>query len=82
MPGKILIVDDNPSILRVLSEYLTRQGWAVHTSETAVNLEALIAAHRPDVVLCDLCVPDRDAVEFLLDRAARDADKSIRQTPS
>ena len=81
MPGKILVVDDDPSILGLLSEYLSRQGWAVHTSETAVGLEALMAAHRPDVVLCDLCIPDRDAVEFLLDRAAHDANESIRQTP-
>lgn len=79
--GKILIVDDDASILRLVGEYLRRRGWIVHTSETTVGLEALIATHCPDVVLCDLCVPDRDAVEFLLDRVARDTDESIQQTP-
>jgi len=81
LPGRILVVDDDPSILRLVSEYLTGRGWVVHTCETAVELEALITALRPDVVLCDLCLPDRDAVEFLLDRAACVADESIRQTP-
>lgn len=81
MPGKILIVDDDPSILRLLNEYFTRRGWVVHTSETAVGLEAKIVAFRPDLLLCDLCVPDRDAVEFLLDRATCDTDESIRLTP-
>ncbi len=78
---KVLIVDDDPSILRLVGESLTRRGCVVCTSETVVGLETLIATHRPDVVLCDLCVPDRDAVEFLLDRAACDENEPIRKTP-
>ena len=81
MPEKILLVDDDPSILHLLNGYFTQLGWSVQTSETAVKLEKMIDTFVPDVVLCDLCVPDRDAVGFLLDRVALGADNLVRQTP-
>ncbi len=81
MPGRVLIVDDDPSILALLPSYLTREGWKVHTVSTAVGPEALIVEFHPDIVLCDLCIPDRDAVEFLVARSSRPADDPVRRTP-
>ena len=81
LQGTILVVDDDPSILRLLNAHLVRQGWTTHTRESAVELEETILTLRPDVVLCDLCLPDRDAVEFLLARNARDSHDAVRATP-
>jgi len=77
----ILIVDDDVSVLRLLDAHLTGLGWTVQVRESAVGLEETIRALRPDVLLCDLCMPDRDAVEFLLSRTAGGSCDVIRNTP-
>ena len=59
-PGTILIVDDEPSILRVLTAVLRRQGYLVTT--TANGALAWECLHRQsfDGILCDLRMPELD----------------------
>ena len=74
IPAKILVVDDEPQIRRLLRVALDRAGHA--TVEAASGREALhrIAADRPEVVLLDLGLPDRDGLELVpLIRGASDA---------
>ncbi len=55
--AKILIIDDDPQICRVLSEFLRRQG---HEATIAANgNDGLLAAKStsPDLILCDLEMP-------------------------
>ena len=77
MPGRVLIVDDDLSILALLRGYLTREGWDVRTTDTAVGLEALINELQPDLVLCDLCIRDRGPAEFLTARGMRPAEALV-----
>jgi two-component system KDP operon response regulator KdpE len=61
-PPKILLVDDEPQILRVLRTALSTQGYLLRT---AVNgIEALDAARdwSPDLVITDISMPQMDGV--------------------
>ncbi|MGH2674477.1 MAG: response regulator transcription factor, partial [Actinomycetota bacterium] len=57
MPGKILIVDDNPDILTLLRTNLRAAGF--DTAEAANGQVALqkIDAEKPDLILLDLMMP-------------------------
>ena len=65
IPGKVLLVDDDPGLLRLLSIRLSAEGYDVETNESAE--EALIAVNRfqPDVVLTDLRMARMDGIELL-----------------
>ncbi len=62
MPGKILVVDDDVLIRRTLKYRLEHEGYTVTTAETGE--EALASAHRdrPDLVLLDIGLPDKDGL--------------------
>jgi CheY-like chemotaxis protein len=63
MAYKILVVDDEPTIVRLMEFILARQG---HEMIVAVNgEEALqkIKAHQPDLVLLDIMMPRIDGYE-------------------
>ena len=62
--AKILIVDDEPQITRVLRTALSTQGYALRVAGNGV--QALEAAHqwKPDLVITDLAMPEMDGVEL------------------
>jgi two-component system, OmpR family, KDP operon response regulator KdpE len=64
-PPKVLVVDDEPQIRTLLKATLTRAGFAV--VEAANGREALNARSidKPDLVLLDLGLPDRDGLELV-----------------
>jgi PAS domain S-box-containing protein len=64
-PGGILVVDDDPSSLRLMDATLSQLGFAAITrSSGAAGLEAA-AQLRPSAVVLDLMMPGMDGVEFL-----------------
>ena len=60
MSKVILIIDDQPDALRALSLWLQLRGYTVHMAENGEAGVALASVLRPDVVLCDLGLPDID----------------------
>src|SRR5206468_1035026 len=64
-PPKVLVVDDEPQIRTLLKTTLNRAGYAV--VEAASGREALNAKSidKPDLVLLDLGLPDRDGLELV-----------------
>lgn len=62
---RILVVDDEPQILRFLKPSLTAAGYEVLTAETAAEALKLAALKSPDVILLDLGLPDRDGKEVI-----------------
>jgi two-component system KDP operon response regulator KdpE len=63
--ARVLVVDDEPAILRTLGTNLRGHGFDV---ETAGNVRDAIAEYdrtRPDVVLLDLGLPDDDGLAFI-----------------
>ncbi|GAA4084423.1 response regulator [Nocardioides kongjuensis] len=69
--SKVLVVDDEPRIVRALAIHLRARGWDVVTAGDGT--EALDAAARaqPDVVVLDLGLPDLDGVDVITRLRAR-----------
>ena len=62
--AKILIVDDEPQITRVLRTALSTQGYSLRIASNGV--EGLEAAHewKPDLVITDVSMPEMNGVDF------------------
>lgn len=60
---EILLVEDNPMNSRLARLALERAGHRVHAVETAATACEWLAAHRPDLVLLDLQLPDMDGTD-------------------
>ena len=58
MSQRILVVDDEPQILRALGTTLRGAGYTVDTASTAESALATAAAHPPEAVILDLVLPD------------------------
>lgn len=63
--GSVLIVDDEPSLLEVISRYLRREGFTVSCAGTATAALAVLDARPVDVMLCDVGLPDMDAAALV-----------------
>ena len=63
MSQRILVVDDEPQILRALGTTLRGAGYTVDTAATAEAALAAAAAQPPAVVIVDLVLPDRSGTE-------------------
>jgi two-component system KDP operon response regulator KdpE len=63
-PGPlVLVVDDEPAILRVVSAALEARGYRVATAENAENAIHVSATDGPAVIILDLGLPDMDGIE-------------------
>lgn len=60
---RVLVVDDEPAIRRFLRASLTAHGNEVFEAATGEEALAAVAAHRPDLVILDLGLPDMDGVQ-------------------
>ena len=59
---RILVVDDEPQILRALTTTLRGAGYHVERAETAAEALAEAAARPPDAIILDLVLPDGSGV--------------------
>jgi two-component system KDP operon response regulator KdpE len=62
---KLLVVDDEPAIRRLLNTGLTRAGYRVVEAATARDALSALHIDKPDAVLLDLGLPDRDGLELV-----------------
>jgi two-component system KDP operon response regulator KdpE len=56
--ARVLVVDDEPQILRALQMKLSSEGYDVETAETAAAALAAAAAQVPEAVILDVLLPD------------------------
>lgn len=61
----ILVVDDDPKILRLLRVELTAQGFQVLVAERGRDALELAERQRPDLVILDIIMPGMDGLEVL-----------------
>ena len=61
----VLVIDDEIQIRRLLRVTLEKLGYAVHEAATGEEGIQLVLARKPDVILLDLGLPDRDGAEVL-----------------
>jgi DNA-binding response OmpR family regulator len=62
-PTRILVVDDEPPIVELLTGYLEREGWLVDTAEDGPAALTAIRRLDPDLVVLDVMLPGLDGVE-------------------
>jgi two-component system phosphate regulon response regulator OmpR len=63
--GRILLVDDDPDVREMLSEYLSNHGFDVAAADSGHTMRAALAESIPDVVLLDLRLPGEDGLSLL-----------------
>ena len=62
---RVLVVDDDPQLLRALRINLSVRGYEVITAPTGSRALTLAAEHPPQVVILDLGMPDISGIEVL-----------------
>ncbi len=76
--ARILVVDDDPQIVRLVRSYLEQDGFSVLTAGDGDTALHLLRAERPDLMVLDLMLPQRDGLEVT--RIVR-ADATLAATP-
>ena len=69
--SRILIGDDEPTILFLLGKLLTAEGYEVATASSGEEAIRLARAHRFNLFLVDLIMPSKDGIETILALRAR-----------
>jgi two-component system KDP operon response regulator KdpE len=62
---RVLVIDDEPSILRALRINLTARNYEVSTASDGTSGLAAISRERPDAVILDLGLPDMDGTQVI-----------------
>jgi len=70
---KILVIDDEPSIINLVSAYLKPEGYEVFTAADGIAGLKAARAFKPDLIILDLMLPGIDGIE-LLSRLRRESD--------
>jgi two-component system, OmpR family, KDP operon response regulator KdpE len=63
--ARLVLIEDEPAIIRSLSPALSAENWSVSGCETGAEGLSLIAQEGCDVVLLDLGLPDMDGKEVI-----------------
>ena len=63
MPKKILIVDDEPQIVEICSDYLKAAGYETVTASNGAQGLSLARREKPDLVVLDLMMPEMDGLD-------------------
>lgn len=71
--AKILVVDDEPSIVNLVTAYLKPEGYEVYTAEDGPSALKAARAFKPDLIVLDVMLPGMDGVEVLT-RLRRESD--------
>jgi CheY-like chemotaxis protein len=62
MSARILIVDDNPTNLKLASYVLEMEGYTIVTAEDAEEAQAMLKDIIPDLILMDIALPGMDGL--------------------
>ena len=71
VPDRILIVDDDPEIRRLLVDYLTRNGFEAISARDGREMWHALERHAIDLVVLDLMLPDTDGLTLCRDMRAK-----------
>lgn len=63
--AKILVIDDEAAIRRILREILEHEKYQVDDAASAIEALPLVKENEYDAILCDIKMPQMDGIEFL-----------------
>jgi CheY-like chemotaxis protein len=75
--AKILVVDDEPDIVRFVAKLMTTRGHDVRTAADGFEALELVAAEHPDVIILDLHLPTMDGFEVCRRLKSDEATRAI-----
>ncbi|HEV7922131.1 MAG TPA: sigma-54 dependent transcriptional regulator [Thermoanaerobaculia bacterium] len=61
----LLIVDDEASLRDFLTIVFEEEGWSIEAAPSLAAARGAVQRHEPDVILCDLMLPDGSGIDFL-----------------
>lgn len=64
MPQKILVVDDDPQIIKTLGVRFSSEGYSVVSAANGEEGLKQVEAQNPDLIVLDAMMPKMDGVEF------------------
>lgn len=75
---KVLCIDDSPTVCKAVELMLDRNGYEISTIENPLTALSLVFQIKPDLILCDIAMPELDGYELcaMLRQSA-----AFRQTP-
>jgi CheY-like chemotaxis protein len=65
MPPRVLVVDDDPQVLRLMRVNLELEGYDVVSAPDGEEALEAVVNERPDVVVCDVMMPGMDGLTVL-----------------
>jgi len=66
MPGeKVLVIDDEEKILSLVSSYLEKEGYSIHTAADGISGLEKALDIKPDIIVLDIMLPGMDGLEVL-----------------
>lgn len=65
--SKILLIDDDSHFREMFAELLKRENYEVIESSDGRNAVPLFESHKPDLVITDIIMPDKEGIETILD---------------
>ncbi len=75
---KVVCIDDSPTVCKAVELMLDRNGYAISTIENPLTALSLIFPLKPDLILCDIAMPELDGYELC---AMLRQSTAFRQTP-
>jgi DNA-binding response OmpR family regulator len=75
--ARVLLVDDEDSLRKVMTDLLIRDGFDVVEARNGVEALDQVDRHAPDVVVLDLNLPGMDGYSVLTELRARDATRHL-----
>lgn len=79
MPGRVLVIDDEEHMRRLIRRQLERAGFEVELAGSAKEGLQMMRERKPDAVTIDLMMPEIGGLGLL---AEKDADPGIRDVPA
>ncbi len=71
---KILVIEDDPTVRLVFSQFLANAGYDVLVAENGKLGMEMMEKHHPDLIVTDILMPTMDGLEILMEiRKRRDA---------
>ncbi|MEJ0083293.1 MAG: response regulator [Puia sp.] len=71
MPGNILIIDDEDKLRNLLGRIIRLEGFNVREASDLKAARKILEKDSPDVILCDVKLPDGNGVDFVLETRAK-----------